>query len=180
MERFFIFCYDGDMRPHGTQAELERRRRHAIELLKQGKASLSEVARWVGASKSSVCRWYQTYQKGGSKALRSKQIPGRPPKLSAGQKVKLEQVLLDGPLASGYRTDLWTLRRIAQVIQKRFGIQYHPNHVWRLLLRMGWSCQKPERRALQRNEDEIGHWKRYRWPHIKKGRKTWGPSGLSG
>ena len=92
------------MRPHGTQAELEKRRRQAIELLKQGKASLSAVARWVGASKSSVSRWYQAYQKDGSKALRSKEIPGRPPKLSAVQKTKLEQQLLKGPLVAGYRT----------------------------------------------------------------------------
>jgi len=169
----------GAMRPHGTQAELEKRRRHTIELLKQGKASLSSVARWVGASKSSVSRWYQAYQKDGSKALRSKKIPGRPPKLSSVQKVKLERVLLAGPLVAGYRTDLWTLKRIAQVIQKQFGIQYHPNHVWRLLLGMRWSCQKPERRALERNEEGIEHWKRYRWPHIKKSRKTWRPPGVS-
>jgi transposase len=179
MERFSFSAIIRVMRPHGTQAELEKRRRQAIELLKQGKASLSAVARWVGASKSSVSRWYQAYQKDGSKALRSKEIPGRPPKLSAVQKTKLEQQLLKGPLVAGYRIDLWTLKRIAQVIQKQFGIQYHPNHVWRLLLGMGWSCQKPERRALQRNEKEIEHWKRYRWPHIKKRQKTWGPSGLS-
>ena len=169
----------GDMRPHGSQTELEKRRRRAIALLKQGNASLSEVARQVGASKSSVSRWQQAYQESGSKALRSKQIPGRPPRLSSEDKVLLEEVLLAGPLASGYRTDLWTLKRIAEVIRKHFGTTYHPNHVWRLLVGMGWSCQKPERRALQRKEEEIEHWKRYRWPHLKKSAKTWGPSGLS-
>lgn len=168
------------MRPHGTQAELEKRRRHAIELLKEGKASLSTIARWLGASKSSVSRWYGAYQKRGPDGLVSKAVPGRPPKLFPKQKEKLAKSLLAGPMSYGYRTDLWTLERVAQVIRKEFGIQYHPNHVWRLLVGMGWSCQKPERRALQRKEDEIAHWKRHRWPHIKKRGKTWRPSGLSG
>lgn len=168
------------MRPHGSQEELEKRRRRAIVLLKEGKTSLSAVARTVGASKSSVSRWYQEYQKDGSKALCSKTIPGRPPKLSQSEKGTLKELLLSGPLAAGYRTDLWTLKRIAQTIHKRLGILYHPNHVWRILQGMGWSCQKPERRALQRNEKEIVRWKVYRWPRIKKSRKTWGPSGLHG
>jgi transposase len=166
------------MRPHGTQADLEKRRRNAIELLNQKKASLSAVARWLGASKSSVSRWLQAYQKKGPDGLLSKQVPGRPTKLTAPQKQKLAKLLLVGPTAYGYRTDLWTLERVAQVVRKEFDIQYHPNHVWRLLVGMGWSCQKPERRALQRKEEEIVHWKRYRWPHIKKRRKTWCPPGV--
>jgi transposase len=92
----------------------------------------------------------------------------------------MERLLLKGPRAAGYATELWTLKRIAQLIQKYFDIRYHPNHLWRLLRRLGWSCQKPERRALERNEAVIAHWKRYRWPHIKKRRKAWGPSGFSG
>lgn len=167
------------MRPQGTPQQLERRRRQAIRLLKHGKKSLSSVARWLGASKSSVCRWYQSYQKDGASALLPKSIPGRPTKLSDIQKKKLAAVLLKGPLTCGYRTDLWTLKRIAEQIRRRFGIHYHPNHVWRVLVGMGWSCQKPERRALQRNEAEILHWKRYQWPHIKKGRKEWRPSRIS-
>ncbi len=168
------------MRPHGTQAELEKRRRHAIELLKRGKASLSAVARGLGASKSSVSRWLQAYQKKGADGLLSKPVPGRPTKLTDKQKEKLAEVLLAGPTAYGYRTDLWTLERVARVIRKEWGIRYHPHHVWRLLVGMGWSCQKPERRALQRNEEEIEHWKRDRWPHIKKRRKTWCPPGVRG
>jgi transposase len=167
------------MRPHGTQEELEKRRRRAIQLWKKGTKSLSAIARWLGASKSSVSRWFQAYHEKGTKGLKSKAVPGRPPKLLPEQKEKLAQLLLAGPLACGYRTDLWTLQRIAQVIQKNFGAQYHPNHVWRLLLGMGWSCQKPERRALERKEDEIAHWKQYRWPHIKKRRKNWRPSAVS-
>ena len=165
------------MRPQGTAQQLEKRRRQAIRLLKAGK-NLSAVARALSASVSSVFRWYQTYQRKGLQGLRPQPTPGRPPKLSRSQKRTLVQVLLKGPLAAGYRTDLWTLQRVAEVINDQFGVQYHPCHVWKLLGSLGWSCQKPERRALQRDEAQIARWKRYRWPHIKKRRTTWGPSGL--
>jgi len=85
------------------------------------------------------------------------------------QKQRLVRLLLQGPLTAGYRTDLWTTPRVADVIRRRLGVSYHPNSIWGLLRGLGWSCQKPERRALQRNEPAIAHWKRYVWPHIKKG-----------
>ena len=165
------------MRPQGTAQQLEKRRRQAIRLLKAGK-NLSAVARALSVSVSSVFRWARAYQRKGMQGLRPQPTPGRPPKLSQAQRRTLVKVLLKGPLAAGYRTDLWTLQRVAEVIDDQFGVQYHPCHVWKLLGSLGWSCQKPERRALQRNEAAIAHWKRYRWPHIKKRRTTWGPSGL--
>jgi transposase len=165
------------MRPLGTAQQLERRRRQAIRLLKAGK-TLSAVARTVSASVSSVFRWDETYRQKGLKGLRPRPTPGRPPKLSPSQKKRLVTLLLKGPLAAGYRTDLWTLTRIAQLIRRRWGVAYHPCHVWKLLTSVGWSCQKPERRALQRDDAAIASWKRHRWPHIKKRRATWGPSGL--
>jgi transposase len=167
------------MRPQGTAQQLERRRRQAIRLLKAGK-TLSAVARALSASVSSVFRWYQTYRRKGVQGLRPRPTPGRPPKLSGAQKRHLVKVLLRGPLAAGYRTDLWTLQRVAEVIDRQFGIQYHPCHVWKLLTGLGWSCQKPERRALQRDEAAIEHWKRKEWPRIKKTARTWGPSRLPG
>ena len=166
------------MRPQGTAQQLEKRRRQAIRLLKAGK-NLSAVARAISASVSSVFRWSQTFQAKGLRGLRPQPTPGRPPKLSESQKRKLVQVLRKGPLAAGYRTDLWTLQRVAKVIDQQFGVQYHPCHVWKLLGSLGWSCQKPERRALQRDEEAIQRWRRGRWPHIKKRRKAWGPSGFS-
>ena len=114
----------------------------------------------------------------GGRGLRPRPTPGRPPKLSEAQKRHLIKVLLRGPLAAGYRTDLWTLQRVAKVIDREFGIQYHPCHVWKLLTGLGWSCQKPERRALQRDEAAIERWKRKEWPRIKKTACTWGPSRL--
>ena len=165
------------MRPPGTPQQLEKRRRQAIQLLKAGK-SLSAVARWIGAAKSSVSRWQEAHKQNGMKALRPKHIPGRPARLSPQQKGALVRLLLEGSLTAGYGTDLWTLKRITQVIWKQFRIRYHPNHVWRLLGQLGWSCQKPERRAKQRNEKAIDRWKRDEWPRIKKNRRTWRPSGF--
>lgn len=167
------------MRPHGTPAQLEKRRRHAIQLLKAGK-TLSAVARALSASVSSVFRWWEAYRKKGLQELRAKPTPGRPPRLSPRQKQKLVNLLLQGPLAAGYPTDLWTLRRVADVIDRHFGVAYHPCHVWKLLTGLGWSCQKPERRALERDEAAIARWKQQGWPRIKKTGRTWGPSRLRG
>jgi len=163
------------MRPQGTAAQLEQRRRQAIRLLNAG-TSLSAVARAVSASVSSVFRWAETYRKKGLRGLQPRPTPGRPSKLSPAQLTRLERVLLKGPLAAGYTTDLWTLTRVAEMISRLFGVRYHPCHVWRILHDMDWSCQKPERRALQRDEAAIAQWKRQRWPRIKNRRTTWRPS----
>lgn len=155
------------MRPSGTSQQLERRRRQAMHLLEAGQ-HLSAVARQLHCAKSSVSRWRDAYRRKGDNGLRPVPIPGRPCRLSLSQKRVLASTLLKGALAQGYRTDLWTLERIAQLIRKRFRVQYHPNHVWWLLRGMGWSSQRPERRALQRDEQAIARWKRETWPHIKK------------
>ena len=167
------------MRPQGSARQLERRRPQAIRLLRQRK-SVSAIARLLAASKSSIIRWREAYKKHGFVGLPPRPTPGRPPRLSPAEKARLAKYLLKGPLAAGYSTDLWTLRRISTLIEKRFRVSYHPNHVWRLLLGMGWSCQKPERRALQRDEEAIAHWVRAEWPRIKKNRKTWRPSRIHG
>jgi transposase len=161
------------MRPYGSPQQLEKRRRYALLLLKAGK-SLAAVARAVCASVSSVWEWRQAYRKHGSKGLCAKPILGRPPELSPAQKEKLVQLLLRGPKAAGFDTELWTLNRVAKVIRRKFKVRYHPGHVWKLLTQLGWSCQKPERRAVQRDEAAIAHWKRYVWPQIKKKAKRLG------
>ena len=166
-------------RPKGSADLLEDRRRRALALLKTG-LSLNEVGRRIHCAASSVMRWVRAWRRGGSKALRVGASPGRPLKLRPAQRRRLVELLLQGPITHGYRTNLWTTARIAEVIQREFGVFYHPNHVWRLLRRHGWSCQVPEWRALQRDEAAIAHWKRTRWPHIKKRATTWGPPGLPG
>lgn len=155
------------MRPKGSAAELEVRRRIAGHMLQQGKG-VREVARLVKASPSSVSRWKQELEKGGEEALASKKHQGRTPRLGKRQKKKLEQVLLKGAEAAGYATDLWTLARVAEVIEREFEVKYHPGHVWYILRGMGWSCQKPERRARERDEEAIARWRKDKWPEVKK------------
>ena len=169
----------GVMRPRATASQLEQRRRQAIHLRQRGK-TVATIAQTVGAGQRSVWRWLQTYQQYGRSGLRARPIPGRPSYLSAGQKEHLAQVLLRGAQAAGYQTELWTLKRIAKVIWKEFHVRYHPHALWHLLRRMGWSCQKPARRACQRDEAAIVQWRRYRWLHIKKGRAAWRAPGFSG
>jgi len=167
------------MRPRGTALQLAKRRHQAIHLWKSHK-SLSTIAHELKASKSAVWGWVFVYQQQGLKGLRPKPSPGRPSYLSAEQKGELAQVLLRGAQAAGYRTELWTLKRIAKVIWKEFRVRYHPNALWYLLRGMSWSCQKPERRSCQRDEAAIAHWRRYRWPHIKKGCAARGALGFPG
>ena len=165
------------MRPHGSQKQLEERRRRALQLLKAGNR-MTEVAARMKTSVVSVFRWWQSYQRSGWKGLRSQDVPGRPHQLSALQKEQLLGHLIAGPLSLGYSTDLWTLKRVARLIRKRFGVKYHRCHVWKLLTSLGLSCQKPERRALQRNEEAIAMWKRKTWPHIKKKSNAGGAPGI--
>jgi len=166
------------MRPRGTSGELERRRRRAIVLLQKGQ-TYRAVAEASGASLSSVVRWFQAFRGRGSKGLLPKPTPGRPCRLSPRQKKHLERVLLRGAQAAGYSTELWTLRRIAEVIRKEFGVRYCASAVWRLLIvDMKWSTQKPERRATQRDEATIEQWRKEQWPRIKKKRVGWAPTSL--
>jgi transposase len=124
---------------------------------------------------SSVMRWRDARRRGGAKALRVRFSPGRPLKLARAERKRLAEVLLRGPLAHGYRTNLWTTARIAEVIRDEFGIQYHRDHVGRLMHSLQWSPQKPERRALERDEQAIDRWKRKDWPRIKKTLRGWVP-----
>ena len=155
------------MRPKGSAKELEARRLMGGRLLQEGKG-VREVARLTGASPSSVSRWKQELEEGGLEALQAKSHPGRRAQLTQEQKQVLEHVLLKGPLAAGFSTDLWTLARVAEVIEREFGVKYHPGHVWYVLRAMGWSCQKPERRARERDERAVARWRKQDWPRIKK------------
>ena len=100
--------------------------------------------------------------------MAARPAPGRPPKLTARQRARLPRLLVQGAVALGFATDLWTTGRIATLIRQRFGVPLHRAHVGRVLAALGWSCQKPERRAVERDEAAITHWKRYRWVAIKK------------
>jgi transposase len=165
------------MRKKAVPQQLDYRRLQAINRLEEGE-SYRTVADELGVSLNSIVLWARAYREQGWDGLLPRPIPGRAPGLSHAPKAKLEQILLRGALKAGYATDLWTLKRVAEVIEKHFHIRYHPCHVWKILRAMAWSCQKPERRALQRKEQEIQHWKRSKWPRIKKSLRTWRPSGF--
>ena len=159
------------MRLKRSAAELETRRRLAGRLLLEDR-KIGEVAQIVAASESSVRRRRRVAEKGGLEALKAKPHPGRKPRLNEKQKQRLVKTLLAGPCKAGYRTDLWTCPRVAEVIAKKFGVKYHPAHVWKVLRSLGWTPQKPEQRARERNETDIRRWRRQEWPRIKKGRSV--------
>lgn len=155
------------MRPKGNAAELERRRRQAVALLEQGMRP-AQVARVVWTTRTSVTRWRHAWEAAGKRGLASKPHPGMPPRLTDRQRRKLVTVLKRGARKNGYATELWTLERVAEVIEKHFDVSYHPGHVWRVLRSLGWTSQKPERRARERNEEAIAAWRANEWPRIKK------------
>ncbi|MEW6683733.1 MAG: winged helix-turn-helix domain-containing protein [Nitrospirota bacterium] len=166
------------MRPKGSAAQLEARRHLALKLLDEG-LSLNEVGRKLGCAPSSVMHWRNARRRGGRRALKVRPTPGRPPRLTPTQHRRLLRLLLQGAMAHGFRTELWTTQRIADLIGRVFRIRYHRDHVGRLLHRLGWSAQKPERRALERDEAAIARWKQTRWPQVKKTPRGWGPTSRS-
>jgi len=163
------------MRPHGSPGMLEARRRKSVAFLKR-KLSLHEIARRLGCHASSVLRWRHAFRSQGPAGLKPKPASGRPPKLSAPQKQRLVGLLAKGAVAHGYRTELWTTQRIAALIEQRWGVRYHRNHVGKLLHQLGWSHQTPERRALERDEAAIETWKQTVWPRVKKTPRGWQPT----
>jgi transposase len=154
------------MKHKSKASELQRRRLKAGRLLLKGVAQ-AEVARRVGVSRPTVFEWKQRLGQGGLQALNNG-VRGRPARLDAAMRKQLAQGLLAGARSHGYATELWTLPRIAKLIEEQFGFSYSTSQVSRLLAGMGWSCQRPEKRALQRDEKAIRRWKAQRWPGLKK------------
>lgn len=154
------------MRPQGTAAELEARRLRAAGFFREKKSS-TDVATLCGVDISSVKRWKRAWKQGGVAALAARPHPGPQAKLTAKQKLQLVELLKQGPRAAGYRTELWTCRRVAQLVRKKFGVTYHPDHLGRILHDLGFTPQKPKTVARERDEAAIAHWRRYTWPSLK-------------
>jgi transposase len=153
-----------------------RRDREAQEQIRLRAAELfarqvpqAEIARELGTDRRNVSHWHRRWQQGGDQALRSRGAPGRTPRLTPEQLADVEQVLLAGARASGFGNDLWTLPRVAHVIKQRTGVVHHPGHVWRLLRALGWSVQRPARRAGERDDEAIERGVKIDWRKIKKG-----------
>jgi transposase len=152
------------------RTERQARRERAAELFAQG-ASQAEVARELDVSRQSASRWHAGWQAAGTTGLQSRGPTGRRPKVADDRLEAIQQALLEGALAHGFATDVWTLDRIAVVIQGLTGVQLSNPSVWRLLRgRLGWSVQRPQRQATERDEEAIQHWVAHEWPRIKKGR----------
>lgn len=151
-------------RPFGTAAELERRRRRAVQAVDRGE-SPEVVASTYGINRASMYRWLKMARQ--FDGLAAKPHPGRAPRLSSEQLQRLETLLLQGAKAHGWSTDLWTCQRVTQLIQRHFGVAFHHDHVGRFLhARLRWSPQKPRRRARERDEGAIEYWRQVRFPKL--------------
>lgn len=137
--------------------------------------SIRVVAEALDVSYEAVRVWCHKWRQGGAEAACAQAPLGPKPRLSAEQLGQVQSALLEGPVRWGYQTQLWTLARIADLIDQLFGVRYHPSHVFKLLRGMGWSCQRPTRQARERDEAAIKQWRQEDWPRIKKGHKSLGP-----
>ena len=166
------------MKTPGTAQERECRRRRAMALVKQG-LSAAQVGARLGVDPRTVRRWKQAFQRRGEVGLRVRSAAGGTPKLDGRQRFGLRRRLVAGALAQGFTTDLWTCPRIAQLIERQYGVRYHVDHIPYVMRSLGFSVQKPESRARERNEPAIQHWIEHDWPRIKKRPPGAGPRWFS-
>lgn len=146
---------------------MERRRLRAARLFDKGHSS-AEVARRLDVARQAAHRWKQAWEAGGSAALGSKGQAGPKPRIDAQARQQITEALIAGPASQGHKTQLWTLPRVQALIEELTGVRYHEGHVWRVLGSLGFSCQRPERRAIERDEKAARVWKRKTWPQLKK------------
>jgi transposase len=156
------------MEPKRSKKEMEARRMLAAELFGQGMGP-AEVARRLGVTVGATSQWRKKWQRAGREALRSRPHPGSRPKLPHGRRRELEEMLLQGARVHGFSTELWTLARVVELIRRQFGVTYDPSQVSRILHAMGWSRQRPIRRAREQDEEAVEAWRKKDWPRIKKG-----------
>jgi transposase len=152
------------LRHPGDLQWLERRRLQAADLFEQGR-SKAEVAHRLGVSAQTAGRWYARWHDGGVAGMRTAR-QGKPAQLGPAELAKVKRVLDRGAVAAGFDNDLWTLARIAEVVERVSGVAHHPGHVWRILKAMRWGLQRPARKAAERDEAEIARWVAEEWPRI--------------
>jgi transposase len=163
------------MRSKGTASELEARRRIAVDKLCEGWTQVA-IADFLGVHPVTVAKWVARHRQEGDAGLAAKPTPGRPRFLTPDQEQKVLGWLAEKPTAHGFRTDLWTARRVADLIRRRFGVQYHPDYLRAWLRQRGYSPQKPRRRAKQKSQPVIDQWVAGDWPRIQKKRPTRKPT----
>lgn len=163
--RYFL-CMKEINSKNSTNAK-EFRRLRAVELFEAGYKPV-QIAKMLGVTRGAVSQWLKICREQGKSALRHKKYCKNPCRLSNSQREELQTMLKNGAEYYGYSGNVWTQARVAELIMRKFGIKYHFNHIGKLLGKMGWSWQKPIRRALQRNAGEVRNWRENRWPAIKK------------
>lgn len=164
------------VRPRRDFEALKARRLQAADMFRRGK-SQAEVAQALGVSRESASKWYQLWSQGGRAALAGAGRAGRLPRLSDDQLSDVVTALQRGPRANGFATDLWTLARVADVIEATTDVRYSQTQTWTILHeRLGWSRQRPTRRALERDEEAIANWVAQDRPRIKKALGAGAPS----
>jgi len=151
-----------------TREQQAERRAEAVRLLEAGEMKQVEIARYLGVTEAAVSKWKKQLAEGGPEALEMRKSTGRPAKLDQAAKQELIAKLEKGALAAGFPTEQWTQARVKKVIEREFGVSYHQNYISRLLDELGWSVQKPEERAIERDEELIQAWLSKDWPRIKK------------
>ena len=155
---------------HLISEQMEERRLAGAMLLRQGQLSQAQIARHLGVSRASVCRWAATLAEEGPRGLEARSIPGRLPRLDEKAWARLGRFLDRGAVAAGFATERWTLQRIAAVIEREFGVHYHPRYLERPLKAHGFSVQRPATRAKERDELVIAVWPKREWVALKKRR----------
>jgi transposase len=147
---------------------MQERRRRAARLFAAGKRSQAEIARELHISRQSVSRWFEAWRQDNPDWICGAGRAGRRPRLDGAQFKQVDEALRQGAQANGFGTDLWTLPRVAAVIERTTGVHYHPGHVWKILAALEWSLQRPAKRARERNDEGRRLWMTKRWPAIKK------------
>jgi len=160
-------CYILTMRSKGSASELEAVRRRAVQLVLGGQTQAS-VAVALGVHTVTVAKWMARHRAAGDDGLAAKPTPGRPRFLTPGQDQQVRRWLAQKPTAHGFPTDLWTARRVAELIRRRFGVAFHPHYLRAWLTQRGYSPQRPARRPRQRNDATIAGWVANDWPRIQK------------
>jgi transposase len=151
-----------------TREQMAERRAEGVRLLQARELNQAQIARHLGVSEATISKWKKVLEESGPTGLEARKASGRPPKMSAAQKEQLVEKLEEGALAAGFPTEQWTQARVKQVIEQEFGVSYHRDYISRLLKGLGWSVQKLDPRAIERDEELIRAWLSQDWPRIKK------------
>jgi len=163
------------MRSKGSASALEALRRQAVVRVLKGQTQAA-VAEGLGVHSVTVAKWIARHRAAGEAGLAAKPTPGRPRFLSPPQEAQVKTWLSQKPTDHGFRTDLWSARRIVELVRRKFGVTFHPASMRRWLTARSYSPQRPARKARQRNDDAIVHWVAKDWPRIQKKRTKPAPT----